>query len=297
VCPGDQFLIGIEGFANCEWSNGSSDSIITVQSSGWYSFVATNQALDTMFVSNAIYYDYESPINVVESLTDPGCGQASDGAIDLLLTPIQFVSSVDWSNGDSGPNINGLSDGVFSYTVTTNYGCIYTGSITLQNTPVFTTQVITQPFSDTEMGSANFFMWGGVAPYSFVLDGNTVSNPVTNLSPGNYDIYITDDNGCTDTIDFVIANTSTASLEAIDETSVSILVNNGQIYVSSPIIEKVQSIELFDMMGTKVLNANSWEFDASSHSSIHRIDTLAKGMYRIVLTFENFRTSISVSIQ
>ena len=296
ACPGDQFVIGMEGYINYEWSNGSIDSLVTVQSSGWYSYNATNQAMDTLFVSNVIYYDFEYPMSVVESLTDPGCGQGSDGAIDLILTPIQFVSSVDWSNGNTGPNISGLTAGTYSYTVTTNHACVYTGSIVLQNTPVFTTQVLTEPFSDTDMGSANFFMWGGVAPYTFVLDGNPVSNPVTNLNPGNYDIYITDANGCTDTVNFVIANTSTASLNSLDSSSVFAVVENGQIFISSPLMDEIQSIELFDMMGAKVMGATSWDFDASSHSSFHRVDSLAKGIYRVVLTFENFRTSLSVSI-
>lgn len=297
ACPGDQFIIGTEGYINYEWSNGSTDSLIVVQNSGWYSYEATNQEIDTLFISNLVYYDFELPMSIVEGYVDPGCGQASDGEINLILTPIQIVNSVDWSNGASGQSINGLSSGTYTYTVTTDHLCTYSGSLTLQNTPVFTTQVMTEPFSDTAMGSASFFMWGGVDPYTFVLDGDTVSNPVTNLNPGTYDIYITDANGCTDTVNFIIENISTAGLLSSDELQVSVLVDNGQIQVTSPMMDEVQRIEMFNMMGTKVFGSDSWEFDSYSNSSIHRIDTLAKGIYRIVITFENFQTSLSVSNQ
>ncbi len=297
ACPGDQFTVGIEGFINYEWSNGSQDSLITVQNTGWYSFEATNQAMDTLFVSNSVYYVYELPMSIVETASDPGCGQATDGSIDLILTPIQIVDNVSWSNGDSGTSINGLSAGSYSYTVTTNYSCTYSGSISLQNTLVFTTQVFTEPYSDTSMGSADFFMWGGVAPYTFVLDGDTVSAPIENLMPGTYDIWITDANGCVDTVSFTIANTSTADLMSEEQNSLWVTVDNGQIRITSPNMEDIQTIELFDMMGAKVLGNESWSYDANSQSSIHRIDALAKGIYRIVLTYENFQESFSISVQ
>lgn len=297
ACPGDEFTIGIPGLYNYEWNTGSQDSMIVVQNSGWYSFEATNLEMDTLFVSNPVFYNYEWQLSIVEGATDPGCGQASDGTIDLILTPVQIVDNVSWSNGDSGQNINGLPAGTYSYTVTTNLSCTYSGSISLQNTPVFTTQVMTQPYSVTAMGTADFFMWGGVDPYTFVLDGDTVSVPVGGLAPGNYDMVIIDASGCTDTVSFTIENTSTAHISSLDETSVLVNVQNGQIRVASPNMEDVQRIELFDKMGAKILGHESWEFDAHSQSSIHRIDELATGIYRIVLTFENFQKTVAVWIQ
>ena len=134
---------------------------------------------------------------------------------------------------------------------------------------------------------------------NFEKDWNYVSSErryvtYTNLNPGTYEIYISDANGCTDTVDFVIENTSTASLLSNNSSSVSLFVEKGQIRVFSPMMDEVQSIEMFDMLGTKVLGSDSWEFDYSSNSSIHRIDFLAKGIYRIVITFENSQTSLSI---
>ena len=147
------------------------------------------------------------------------------------------------------------------------------------------------------MGSAQFFMWGGLAPYTFVLDGDTVSNPVLNLNSGTYDIVITDANGCMDTVNFVIGNTATADLEFNDASPVLISVSQGEIRITSPNMDEVQRIELFNMMGALVLDTNSWKYDAASHSSIHRIDDLAKGIYRVVLTLESSQISLSVSVQ
>ncbi|MCR9174255.1 MAG: CRTAC1 family protein [bacterium] len=296
ACPGDQFTIGIEGYENYEWSTGSQDSLIVVQYSGWYSFEATNQEMDTLFVSNPVFYSFELPLAIVENVIDPGCGQAIDGAVNLTLTPIQFVDSVDWSTGDSGANISGVPAGTYSYTVTTNYSCIYSGSVTLQSTPVFTTQTMTELHSDVSFGSATFFMWGGVAPYALILDGDTVSNPIENLTYGNYEVIITDAVGCSDTIDFVILNNTSASLTSANPSSMSVTLENGNLRIISPLMSEVQRIELFNLMGAKIVDSNTWVYDADTQSAMRNIEGLANGMYQVVLTFENVQVSLSVSI-
>ncbi|XOV68669.1 MAG: CRTAC1 family protein [Fluviicola sp.] len=295
ACPGDQFTIGINGLANYEWSNGSQDSMIVVQTSGWYSFEATNQEMDTAYISHPVYFMYEPVLDIVESTNDPGCGQASDGDISLSISPSQLVSAIDWSNGASGQNISNIPSGNYSFTLLTNYGCVYTGDIMLQNTPVFTTQTMTLPYSDAGMGSAHFFMWGGVSPYSFELNGNAIPNPVEGLNPGSYDVYISDANGCTDTVNFFIENTSTASIEENGEFNVIIIIENGSIMVSSPMMQEVQHIELFDMMGAKVLRNKNWESEVSTQMLVNS-SALATGVYRLVVTFENFHVSRSISI-
>jgi hypothetical protein len=251
--------------------------------------------MDTAFISQPVYFMYEPALDIVESSNDPGCGQASDGDISLSISPSQLVSVIDWSNGDSGQNISNIPSGNYTYTLLTNYGCVYTGDIVLQNTPVFTTQIMTLPYSDAGMGAAHFFMWGGVSPYLFELNGNTVPNPVEGLNPGSYDVYITDANGCTDTVNFSIENTSTANIIENDEFNVAITIENGSIMVSSPTMHEVQHIELFDMMGAKVLRNKGWESEGTSQIFLDS-GALATGVYRLVLTFENFQVSRSISI-
>lgn len=296
ACAGEQFQIEYPGLTNYEWSTGDQSSAITVQSTGWYYFEATNQVQDTLFVSNPVYYDYEAPLNVLESVQQPGCGSASDGVLELILTPWQIVSNVSWSNGDSGVSLNGMPADTYDYTITTNNTCIYSGSITLQNTPVFTTQVMTQPETDTATGVAQFYIWGGVQPFLFILNGDTLSNPVTNLSAGNYDIVIIDATGCSDTINFQIYDHSTVGVQSLGDSEMMVFADQAGIYIRSAEVQSISSIEMFDMMGAKILNASNSNWKIHSELMSCRIADIAPGMYRIVVSGENFIESRTVCI-
>lgn len=53
-------------------------------------------------------------------------------------------------------------------------------------------------------GSADVQVWGGTAPYSYVTSNGQTTNPATNLCAGIYTAIVTDANGLTTTVTYII---------------------------------------------------------------------------------------------
>lgn len=297
ACEGEQFDIGIAGWSNYAWNTGSQNALISVTTSGIYYFEASNLAGDTLFVSTPVYFNFEPALNIVESTTQPQCGALNGGAIELVVSPSQLVQGVSWSNGLQGLAVDSLPAGTFSYTIQTNHGCLYDGTVMIQNSPVFTTQVYTDPVTDITLGTAEVFAWGGIDPYTFMLDGDTVSNPITNLDAGSYSLVITDSIGCSDTVLFTINDLSTASTLNLNASTSKIFYSAGFVHVYSAIIETLQSIEIYNMMGAKVQGENTWEKHANNAGVFQEMEPLSPGVYRVVVHYQNSQESISFVIQ
>ena len=297
ACVGEQFEFGVSGLYNYQWNTGSQDSIITVQSQGSYSFEATNFAGDTLYISSPLYVDYEPLLTYQEVINQPTCGALNNGSIDLFLNPASIVFEVYWSNGNQGALNNNLSAGNYSYTILTNGNCQYSGSIIIANAPSFTVQYITTPVTDTSLGSADLFIWGGVAPYTFTLAGDTVNSPITDLSAGNYEVIVTDAYGCVDTVLFTINDMSAASVSETVIGVAKIYYNEEYVWVCDINTNDIQHIEVFDMLGTLILDKHNWETDADKNCRIKMLESAASGLYRVVVTHDSFVESTTIFVR
>ena len=100
----------------------------------------------------------------------------------------------------------GLGAGTYTVQVSGTNVCPISASVTLtqpsklQHQTSFTNAVCTSP-----SGTATVLETGGAAPYSYNWSpsGGTSASE-QNLSAGNYIVSITDDNGCVDTVHFII---------------------------------------------------------------------------------------------
>ena len=297
ACPGEQIELGVPGLYNYVWNNGSQDSILTIQTGGSYSFEATNLTGDTLYISSTVNVSFESPLTYQEIVTPSSCGVLNDGAIELFLTPAQMVFEVYWSNGNLGAINSGLTAGTYSYVIMTQGNCQYSGSATVENAPPFTVQFLTSPVTDTSLGSAELFLWGGVPPFTITMAGDTLNPLITNLTAGNYDVTISDSNECSDTISFTINNASTASLTESSENTLQIYTNDGHVFVCDPQIDRQQRIEMFNMQGTKVLDHLNWTTDLDKKCSRKRLHTSASGLYRVVVTYDSHMESATIFVQ
>lgn len=109
-----------------------------------------------------------------------------------------------WSNGASAPALEGLAAGTYSITVSDANGCTAAGSIALNGPPPLVPEISVEPalcFAPGEIHISGIA--GGAAPFNLTCAGETrISDGMTNvqfggLSPGNYQVQLTDANGCT----------------------------------------------------------------------------------------------------
>jgi len=145
------------------------------------------------------------------TVTDINCGESSTGrvAVNFSEDPIGNVS-YEWSNGTTdAAQIEDISEGEYTVTVTDNNGC---SAIQIANIEVTgnidananQTNVTCKGMNDGQL-SINI---DNPSAYNFQWEGNGVTSTesdITDLSPGNYSLTITDLTGeCSDIQSFQI---------------------------------------------------------------------------------------------
>lgn len=181
------------------WSLGYTTSAITNAAAGNYLVTVTDQLGCSVTATATV--SQPSALQVQAASTNVSCNGAADGSIQLTVTGGTPPYTAEWSNDDSGVIINGLSAGVYSYTVTDANGCTKVGSRTITQTAPLNAQASVMNascFGGT--GGILLNIFGGAG--SYVVDWADLpgaNNPVSrsNLPAGTYQVTVTDANGCT----------------------------------------------------------------------------------------------------
>lgn len=108
-----------------------------------------------------------------------------------------------WSTTAVTPTITGLCPGNYSCTVTDANGNTSTANVAIgAGAGINVNTSITGTVCNDNSGTATATPTTGTGPYSYQWDaaaGNQVTQTALNLSPGNYNVTVTDANGCTGT--------------------------------------------------------------------------------------------------
>lgn len=151
--------------------------------------------------------------------TNSNCSN-NDGTIDVILNGGSPSGNFQYTLTDSSGNtvanfttlttasFTGLYSDVYTLEITNGSGCVFTTTITVTNTDLFTISATT---TDTTCGQNNGSVTitattGGTTPYTYQITGypQQPTPTFTSLSPGNYIATVIDNNGCTQTIGFTI---------------------------------------------------------------------------------------------
>ena len=129
-----------------------------------------------------------------------------------------------WNTSATGSTVTGLTEGIYSVSVTDFYGCVTTKSATIVDVPpiglgIFTA---TEPTCFSADGVLTIQITGGTAPYYYSASTGQVvvqyptSWSISGLSPGNYSFQVTDAALCT-----ITAGTTLTSPNGITSVSIS----------------------------------------------------------------------------
>jgi len=127
------------------------------------------------------------------------CNGDSTGFADLTVTGGTLPYSYSWSNGAATQDISNLPAGNYYVIITDNNGCTANDSMTIEqplalNAVIVNTNVSCNGGSN---GAADLSVTGGIAPYAYLWSNFAVTEDLTGLSVGTYEVIITDSNGCT----------------------------------------------------------------------------------------------------
>lgn len=202
-----------------QWNNGITGSQLLNLSAGDYIVTITNDI--GCSVIDTIQITAPTPLTIQSQINNASCNH-SNGNVNVQITGGTSPFTVLWSNGQIGNQINNLSKGIYSVTITDASGCLTSDSITIEDNPTFVLSLTTKPVScfDGCDGHAIITATGnGTLNYSWSDNSGLNSAIRTNLKPGNYTVLATDSTGCEVEIQFTIANTTPIQVKTIIQPS------------------------------------------------------------------------------
>jgi len=144
------------------------------------------------------------------SQTNVSCNGGSNGSATVSVTGGTGAYTYIWSpTGGTAATATGLAAGTYTVTVTDANSCTRTETITISQPDQLIASIGNQTAVSCKgenNGSATINVTGGTGTYNYVWSpsGGTAAT-ATELSPGNYNVTVTDANGCTTSQNFVIA--------------------------------------------------------------------------------------------
>ncbi len=208
TCFGDNTgSITISGFGGAGgttytavWQPGNMTGLtISNLAAGTYTPVITDATTGCTATGNPITLTQPTDISMSGSASNTSCNGGSDGSISLNISGGTTGYTVNWSNGGTGQNLNGLAAGSYTPTVTDANGCVKVGSAITVGQPAAITVIPTingaSCFGECD-GSISLNISGGTAGYSVTWSNQATGTSISNLCAGNYSATITDANGC-----------------------------------------------------------------------------------------------------
>ncbi|WP_345005402.1 T9SS type B sorting domain-containing protein [Snuella lapsa] len=201
--------------------NGSyqSSNVFSIDTAGYYTVYIRQVGVDTnpcIFETPSIYVR-DRDVSVSTVVTQPNCN-GDKGSIQLAVNnglPQYYYSLSEGGTlvNSVGPITNSdytfanLNPGTYTYTISTDDGCLFTGDIEIINPPVLTATVaLTRPLTCTD-GEITVYPEGGTPPYQYYVNGATISQDspiITVPTAGDYNIIVIDANNCSTTTSITV---------------------------------------------------------------------------------------------
>jgi len=176
------------------WSNGAT-TYITTLSSGNYTITATDQ--NGCAITNFLSLGNPDSIYAQTTTVNVNCNGLNNGEVELSITGGLAPYSYSDDGGNTYQNSNvfdNLSIGTYTYLITDFNGCMSSAfAEIIQPSPItsITNADSVSCYGDCDGEIVVDSIAGGMPPYSYDWGGDT-----TNLCAGNYNLTITDANGC-----------------------------------------------------------------------------------------------------
>jgi gliding motility-associated-like protein len=136
------------------------------------------------------------------------CFGNATGLAEVLPTGGTYPYFYTWSNGATDSINENVISGNYQFTISDDNGCSLNGSVIVNQPPLLVTNIVNVDSSFCELanGSAVATATGGVSPYLFSWSNGQTTPTASNLAQGNYDVVITDANGCQNNNNVTIGN-------------------------------------------------------------------------------------------
>jgi gliding motility-associated-like protein len=191
-----------------QWSNGSSSQSVSGLSAGNYTVTVTDVNGCSIILNTTINQPLAALSASISASNDVSCHGGSDGSINVSVSGGTTPYVFSWNNGANTEDITGLNPGTYALTVTDANGCTATvnASISQPSAPLSASTTVTSNIScfSGNNGAIDLTVAGGTPAYTYLWSTGATTEDVNSLPAGNYNVTVTDANGCITTTSAVI---------------------------------------------------------------------------------------------
>ncbi len=185
------------------------------------------------------YLSNPDPIKLSIESTNISCFGAQDGTISIVelisdADPANYIWSANASNA-SGNSASNLDVGEYAVTVEDTDGCSVASIIRIEQPETISikeVELISNTCNGDLTGSINITPIGGSGNYQFAWSNGNNSQNLNNITPGTYEVSITDANNCTHIQSFQLANPDLLNAGIVTENTSCFGDKDGSIIIS-----------------------------------------------------------------
>lgn len=236
TCTGGNGAITVSvtpsGTYTYNWSSGENSQNLTDLVPGTYTVSVTTGVNCTQTASFTVPDQPNQP-SITSTVVNTTC-ELDNGSINVTVSGGIAPYTYDWGGGVTSEDLNNIPAGTYVVTVTGANGCTQTSSITVSNTnPPFT--ITPTIVANTTCNGGNGSITLNVSPagsYTFNWEIGNMTNSLTGLTPGTYNVTVSAGGACTQATGFTVPdqpNTPTINSTVVNTTCE---LDNGSINVT-----------------------------------------------------------------
>lgn len=204
---------------NFSWSNPTDDGADPSTDDAFSLSAGTNYVIvfdDNSCASDTVYFDVGEPDKIqldvnLSTINRPSCNGECDASVDLSSMGGTLVSGAytyEWSDGTTGASRSNLCSGVYYIMISDDNGCMELDSVIITDPDSLELEIdlngtINLNCFGDDSGAILVRPNGGCGQYTYSWSNNVSDQALAeNLSEGTYEVTVTDDCGCTETIEY-----------------------------------------------------------------------------------------------
>ncbi|MCB9245789.1 MAG: M4 family metallopeptidase [Flavobacteriales bacterium] len=187
-----------------KWSNSATSKDLTGLSAATYAVTISDANNCTITGSAAV--NQPTALSSSSTKSDVKCNGGNTGSIDVSVSGGTSPYSYKWSNNATTQDLNNLSVGTYTVTITDANLCTRTESATIGQPTALSigtsiTHVLCNGFTT---GAVDLSVSGGVPGYTYKWSNGSSTEDLSAIAAGSYSVTATDQNACTVTTTAVV---------------------------------------------------------------------------------------------